>query len=113
MGAGSLWPTASTFVMPMPKVIITNDFSGTKHCNPGQSELTATNAPVGRSVHWMGCIFSFGAGWGSSQLISFAADHYILFFYFLFLFLVVFPGLDLTHSYPAHFPTLKSIAPTY
>ncbi len=31
----------------------------------GQSELTATNAPIGRSVHWMGCIFSFGAGWGS------------------------------------------------
>jgi hypothetical protein len=31
----------------------------------GQSELTATNAPVGRSVHWMGCVFSFGAGWGS------------------------------------------------
>jgi hypothetical protein len=28
----------------------------------GQSELTATN---GRSVHWMGCVFSFGAGWGS------------------------------------------------
>jgi hypothetical protein len=38
---------------------------------PGQSELTATNAPVGRSVHWMGCVFSFGAGWGSSQSISF------------------------------------------
>jgi hypothetical protein len=37
----------------------------------GQSELTATNAPVGRSVHWMGCVFSFGAGWGSSQSISF------------------------------------------
>jgi hypothetical protein len=37
----------------------------------GQSEPAATNAPVGRSVHWMGCIFSFGAGWGSSQSISF------------------------------------------
>jgi hypothetical protein len=37
----------------------------------GQSELTATNAPVGRSVHWMGCVFSFGAGWGSSQSIYF------------------------------------------
>jgi len=32
----------------------------------GQSELTATNAPVGRSVRWMGCVFSFGAGWGYS-----------------------------------------------
>jgi hypothetical protein len=32
----------------------------------GQSEPAATNAPVGRSVHWMGCVFSFGARWGSS-----------------------------------------------
>jgi hypothetical protein len=31
----------------------------------GQSEPTATNAPIGRSVHWMPCIFSFGARWGS------------------------------------------------
>ncbi len=77
----------------------------------GQSELTATNAPVGRSVHWMGCVFSFGAGWGSSQSISFCC--WPLYFFFLFLFLVVFPGPDLTHSYPAHFPTLISIAPTY
>jgi hypothetical protein len=29
-----------------------------------------------------------------------------------FCFLAVFPGHDLTHSYPAHFPTLVSIAPT-
>jgi hypothetical protein len=36
----------------------------------------------------------------------------VLFFSF-FLFLAVFPGPDLTHSYPAHFPTLISIAPTY
>ncbi len=36
-----------------------------KTLQKGQSELTATNAPVGRSVHWMGCVFSFGAGWGS------------------------------------------------
>jgi hypothetical protein len=32
----------------------------------GQSELITTNAPVGRSVHWMGCIFSFDIRWGSS-----------------------------------------------
>ncbi len=32
----------------------------------GQSELVATNAPVGRSVHWMGCVFSFDIRWGSS-----------------------------------------------
>ncbi len=44
---------------------------GHKHPPVGQSELTATNAPVGRSVHWMPCVFSFGAGWGSSQSISF------------------------------------------
>ncbi len=37
----------------------------------GHSELTTTNALVGHFVHWMGCIFSFGAGWGSSQSISF------------------------------------------
>jgi len=39
-------------------------FSCPKDPQMGQSELTATNAPVGRSVHWMGCVFSFGAGWG-------------------------------------------------
>jgi hypothetical protein len=39
---------------------------------PGQSEPAASNAPVGRSVHWMGCIFSFGAGRGSSQSIYFS-----------------------------------------
>jgi hypothetical protein len=33
--------------------------------------------------------------------------------FFFFLFLAVFPGPDLTHSYPAHFPTFISIAPTY
>ncbi len=36
-----------------------------------QNEPTATNAPVGRSVHWMPCVFSFDAEWGSSQFISF------------------------------------------
>ncbi len=33
----------------------------------GQSEPAATNAPVGRSVQWMDCVFSFGTRWGSSQ----------------------------------------------
>jgi hypothetical protein len=37
----------------------------------GQNEPATTNAAVGRSVHWMGCIFSFGVEWGSSQSISF------------------------------------------
>ncbi len=87
-----------------------------QHCTRvnlfGQSESTATNASVGRSVHWMGCIFSFGAGWGSSQSISFCCWPLYFFFLFSFLFLAIFPGPDLTHSYPAHFPTLISIAPT-
>ncbi len=45
--------------------------------------------------------------------VFFAADHYT-FFFFVFLVLGHFsPGPpDLTHSYPAHFPTLISIAPT-
>ncbi len=67
-----------------------------------------TNAPVGRFVHWMGCIFSFNVRWGSSQSISFCCWPLCFFFFFL----AVFPGPDLTHSYPAHFPTLISIAPT-
>jgi hypothetical protein len=53
----------------------------------GQSELTATNAPVGRSVHWMGCVFSFGAGLGLSQSISFCC--WPLYFFFSFFFLVL------------------------
>jgi hypothetical protein len=46
-------------------------FEHLQHHPGGQSELAPTNAPVGRSVHRMGCVFSFGAGWGSSQSISF------------------------------------------
>ncbi len=42
----------------------------------------------------------------------FAADHCTFFYFFFFLFLAVFPGPDLTHTYPVHFPTLISIAPT-
>jgi hypothetical protein len=33
----------------------------------------------------------------------------VLFFSFFFWFLAVFPGPDLTHSYPAHFPTVISM----
>jgi len=55
-----VWPVQLAQSLPRPQLIF-----------PGQSELTATNAPVGRSVHWMGCVFSFGAGWGSSPSISF------------------------------------------
>jgi len=93
--------------------LIRPQWTSTHQCT-GQSELTATNAPVGRSVHWMGCVFSFGAGWGSSRSISFCClPLYFFFLFFFFWFLAVFPGPDLTHSYPAHFPTLISIAPTY
>jgi len=31
-----------------------------------QNEQAVINAPVGRSIHWMGCVFSFDVRWGSS-----------------------------------------------
>jgi hypothetical protein len=49
----------------------------------GQSEQAAINAPVGRSVHWMGRVFSFGIRWDSSQSISFRCDHCTNFFVFV------------------------------
>jgi hypothetical protein len=76
----------------------------------GQSEPAATNAPVRCSVHWMGCVFSFGARWGSSQSF-FLLLTTVLFFSFL-LYGCFPPGPDLTPSYPAHFPTFISTAPT-
>jgi hypothetical protein len=52
----------------------------------GQSEPEAINAPVARSVHWMGCVFSLGTKWGSYSPFLFATDHCIfILFYFLFL----------------------------
>ncbi len=71
-----------------------------KALDEGQSELTATNAPVGRSVHRMGCVFSFGAKWGSSKSISFCC--WPLYFFFLFLFGSSSFFFDLT----SHIPTL-------
>ncbi len=59
----------------------------------------------------MGCIFSFGAGWGSSQSISFCCWP-LYFFFFFFCSWPFFPGPDLTHSYLAHFFTLIGIATT-
>jgi hypothetical protein len=73
----------------------------------GKSEPTTTNAPVGCSTHWMGCIFSFDIKWGSSQSISFHC--WPLYFIFGGLFLV---GPNLTHNYPIHLPTFISIVPT-
>jgi hypothetical protein len=73
---------------------------------PGQSESTATNAPVGRSVHWMGCVFSFGAGWGSTQSISFCCWP----LYFFFFFFCSWPFfLDLT----SHVTTLLTFLASY
>jgi hypothetical protein len=60
---GGCWFTPALFGALMDKNL--------KVESHGQSELTATNAPVGRYVHWMGCVFSFGVEWGSSQSISF------------------------------------------
>jgi hypothetical protein len=65
----------------------------------GQSEPAATNAPVGRSVHGMGCIFSFGAIWGSSQSIFFHCRSLYLIYFCLFL--TIF-SLDVT----SHIATL-------
>jgi len=48
--------TASNSASPVSSIVQT-----------GQTEPAATNAPVGRFVHWMGCVFSFGAGRSSSQ----------------------------------------------
>jgi hypothetical protein len=45
----------------------------------GQNERVATIAPVGRFVHWMGYVFSFGIKCGSSQSISFSIVHCIFF----------------------------------
>jgi hypothetical protein len=83
----------------------------TSPCTHGQSEPTATNALVGRSVHWMGYVFSFGAKWDLSQSFFFWFLTTVLFFFFL-LCDSFSHGPDLTHSYPIHFPTLISIAPT-
>jgi len=44
--------------------------------NLNQSEPAATNAPVGHSVHWMGCTFSFGANGVHSSPFLFAIDIY-------------------------------------
>jgi len=49
----------------------------------GQSEPAPTNAPVGRSVHWMGCVFSFSTRWGSSQSFFFLLLSTVS-FYFIF-----------------------------
>ncbi len=76
-----------------------------------QNELVATNALVCCSIHWMGCIYSFGTRWGSSQfLFYFCWPLYLVFFVFVLGYF--FPGPDFTHSYPTHLPTFINIVPT-
>jgi hypothetical protein len=79
------------------------------HLRQGQSELTATNAPVGRSVHWMPCIFFIRRRMGFMTVHFFLLLTIVLFFLGSWLF---FHGHDLTHSYPAHFPTLLIFLPS-
>jgi hypothetical protein len=69
----------------------------------GQSEPAAINAPAGRFVHGMGCVFSFGAGCDLSQSIL---------FYFLVLDCFFFEP-DLTHNYLTPLPILISAALTF
>jgi len=57
----------------------------------GHSEPITPNAPIGHSVHWIGCIFSFDTNGVHHNPFFFADDHYILFFWLL----AIFP-LDLT-----------------
>jgi hypothetical protein len=59
------------------------------------------------STGWVAFFHSAPDGAHHSRYL-FAADH-CTFFFFFFWFLAVFPGPDLTHSYPAHFPTVISM----
>jgi len=61
------------------------------------------------STGWVAFFHSAPDGVHHSRFLS-GADHCT--FFFLFLFLAVFPRPDLTHSYPAHFLTFINIAPT-
>ncbi len=80
-------------------------------------EPAATNGPVGLSVQWMGCVFSFGFGWVAFFHLLSGGVHCSRFLFFwltsvLFLFFSVLgpfsPGPDLAHSNPTRLPTLIS-----
>jgi hypothetical protein len=86
--------TASNSALPVSSIVQT-----------GQTEPAATNAPVGRSVHWMGSVFSFGAGRSSSQSFYFFLLTTVLFFFFLVLGRF---SLDLT----SHIATLLTFLPS-
>jgi hypothetical protein len=48
----------------------------------GQSEPTATNAPVGCSIHWMGYGFSFTVRWDFITVYFFSLLTTVLFSFF-------------------------------
>ncbi len=75
----------------------------------GQSEPGVTNAPVGCSVHWMGCVFSFNVRWDSVHFFSLLTT---VLFFFGFVLGCFFFGPDMTHSYPTHLLTFISIVST-
>jgi hypothetical protein len=71
----------------------------------GHSELTATNAPVGRFVHWMGCVFFIQRRMGFITVDFFL----LLTTVFLFLFFGSWPFfLDLT----SHIATMFTFLPS-
>jgi hypothetical protein len=74
-----------------------------------QSELAATNAPVGCPIHWMATFFHSAWDGVHHNPFLFTANHCN---FFLGLFGCIFPGSDLTHGYPIHLPNVISIVPT-
>ncbi len=78
---------------------------------PGQTEPAATNAPVGSSVHWMGCDFSFDVRWVHHSPFLFAADH-CSFVFGGFVLSCFSPEPDLKHNNPTHLPMVISTLPT-
>jgi hypothetical protein len=93
VAAGSLWPV---LWCPQPNSLFVKELG--KHVINGQSEPAATNAPIGRSVHWMGYVFSFGQmGFIIVPPHFFLLINYV--FFFCGCFVAVFP-LDLTSHLP-------------
>ncbi len=79
----------------------------------GQNQLSTTNAPVGRSVHWMGCIFFIRHQMGFITIpFVLATDHCIYLFFFCFNCDHFSLGPDFTPNYHVHFLTFICIAPT-
>jgi hypothetical protein len=71
----------------------------------GQNEPTITNAPIGRSIHWMGYVFSFGKKMGFITIHFFSLLTTALFFWGLFL--VIF-SMDPTSHITTLFTFLSS-----